>query len=117
MTLLMRWSGLRIVDAVTLERHRLHGDQPQSAKRKKIPAVPEIADLPSLLGALDPRERTMVRLDVVTELRASDLFGLKWTDIDSRDAIHPSAQKEAIGARFGVLSSFVEPVNATGFPK
>jgi integrase/recombinase XerD len=26
MTLLMRWSGLRIRDAVTLERHRLHGD-------------------------------------------------------------------------------------------
>jgi integrase/recombinase XerD len=26
MTLLMRWSGLRIRDAVTLERHRLHGE-------------------------------------------------------------------------------------------
>jgi integrase len=26
LTLLMRWSGLRIRDAVTLERHRLHGD-------------------------------------------------------------------------------------------
>ena len=26
MTLLMRWSGLRIRDAITLERHRLHGD-------------------------------------------------------------------------------------------
>jgi integrase/recombinase XerD len=26
MTLLMRWSGLRIRDAVTLERHRLNGD-------------------------------------------------------------------------------------------
>ena len=28
MTLLMRWSGLRIRDAVTLERHRLHGCPP-----------------------------------------------------------------------------------------
>jgi integrase len=26
MTLLMRWSGLRIRDAITLERHRIHGD-------------------------------------------------------------------------------------------
>jgi hypothetical protein len=26
MTLLMRWSGLRIRDAITLERHRLQGD-------------------------------------------------------------------------------------------
>jgi integrase/recombinase XerD len=26
LTLLMRWSGLRIRDAVTLERHRLEGD-------------------------------------------------------------------------------------------
>jgi integrase len=26
LTLLMRWSGLRIRDAVTLERHRLHGE-------------------------------------------------------------------------------------------
>jgi integrase/recombinase XerD len=26
LTLLMRWSGLRIRDAITLERHRLHGD-------------------------------------------------------------------------------------------
>ena len=26
LTLLMRWSGLRIRNAITLERHRLHGD-------------------------------------------------------------------------------------------
>lgn len=31
--------------------------------------------------------------------------------------VHPSAQKEEIGARFGVSSSFRELVNATGFPK
>jgi site-specific recombinase XerD len=54
----------------------------QSAKRKKIPAVLEIEEVQSLLGALDVRERTMVLLDVVTGLRASELFGLKWTDID-----------------------------------
>lgn len=54
----------------------------QSAKRKKIPAVLEIVEVRLLLGALDLRERTMVLLDVLTGLRASELFGLKWTDID-----------------------------------
>src|ERR1700692_2305016 len=68
-------------------RHELFDRNPvqwvrQSAKRKKIPAVLEIAEVQSLLGALDVRERTMVLLDVVTGLRASELFGLKWTDID-----------------------------------
>jgi integrase len=68
-------------------RHKLLDRNPvqwvrQSAKRKKIPAVLEIEEVKSLLGALDVRERTMVLLDVVTGLRASELFGLKWTDID-----------------------------------
>ena len=54
----------------------------QSAKRKKVPAVLEIKEVRSLLGALAMREQTMVLLDVVTGLRASELFGLKWVDID-----------------------------------
>ena len=54
----------------------------QSAKRKKIPAVLEIKEVRSLLGALAMREQTMVLFDVVTGLRASELFGLKWVDID-----------------------------------
>jgi integrase len=68
-------------------RHELLDRNPvqwvrQSAKRKKIPAVLEIEEVKSLLGALEIRERTMVLLDVVTGLRASELFGLKWTDIN-----------------------------------
>jgi integrase len=68
-------------------RHELLDRNPvqwvrQSAKRKKIPAVLEIEEVQSLLSALDVRERTMVLLDVVTGLRVSELFGLKWTDID-----------------------------------
>src|SRR5579872_348676 len=31
--------------------------------------------------------------------------------------VHPKAQNEEIGARFGVLSSFEELISATGFPK
>jgi hypothetical protein len=68
-------------------RHELLDRNPvqwvrQSAKRKKIPAVVEIEEVHSLVGALDLRERTMVLLDVVTGLRASELFGLKWSDIN-----------------------------------
>jgi integrase len=49
-------------------RHELLDRNPvqwvrQSAKRKKIPAVLEIAEVQSLLKALDLRERTMVLLD------------------------------------------------------
>jgi integrase len=68
-------------------RHELLDRNPvqwvrQSAKRKKIPAVLEIEEVQMLLGALDVRERTMVLLDVVTGLRANELFGLKWADVD-----------------------------------
>jgi integrase len=68
-------------------RHELLDRNPvqwvrQSAKRKKIPAVLEVEEVRSLLGALDLRERTMVLLDVVTGLRASELFALKWTDVN-----------------------------------
>src|ERR1700676_2493915 len=68
-------------------RHELLDRNPvqwvrQSAKRKKIPVVLEIKEVKSLLAALDLRERTMVLLDVITGLRASELFGLKWADIN-----------------------------------
>ena len=68
-------------------RHELLDRNPvqwvrQSAKRKQIPAVLEIEEVQSLLSALDARERTMVLLDVVTGLRAGELFGLKWTNIN-----------------------------------
>ena len=68
-------------------RHELLDRNPvqwvrQSAKRKRIPAFLEIEEVQMLLSALDVRERTMVLLDVVTGLRASELFGPKWTDID-----------------------------------
>jgi integrase len=48
---------------------------PPAIDGKKIPAVLEIEEVQLLLGALDIRERTMVLLDVVTGLRASELFG------------------------------------------
>jgi len=50
MTLLMRWSGLRIRDAVTLERHRLHGDslllyQAKTGTPVYVPLPPHVVEL------------------------------------------------------------------------
>ena len=49
MTLLMRWSGLRIRDAVTLERHRLHGDslmlyQAKTGTPVYVPLPPQVVE-------------------------------------------------------------------------
>jgi integrase/recombinase XerD len=49
MTLLMRWSGLRIRDAVTLQRHRLHGDslllyQAKTGTPVYVPLPPHVVE-------------------------------------------------------------------------
>src|SRR6202035_5725723 len=54
----------------------------QSAKRRKIPVVLSVDEVQQLLEALAPRERTLVLLDVATGLRMSELFGLKWADVN-----------------------------------
>jgi integrase len=40
------------------------------------------SEVQQLLDALALRERTLVLLDVGTGLRMSELFGLKWKDVD-----------------------------------
>ena len=54
----------------------------QSAKRRKIPVVLSVGEVQQLLEALALRERTLVLLDVATGLRMSELFGLKWADVN-----------------------------------
>jgi len=54
----------------------------QSAKRQKIPEVLGVDELRRLLQALNPRERTLVLMAAGTGLRMSELFGLKWKDVD-----------------------------------
>src|SRR5258708_35929787 len=68
-------------------RHDLYDRNPiqlvrQSAKRRRVPDVLSIAEVQLLLNALGPRERTLVLLDVGTGLRMSELFALKWKDVD-----------------------------------
>jgi integrase len=54
----------------------------QSAKRRRTPTVLMPAEIKALVGNLRIRERTLVLLAVSTGLRQSELFGLKWGDID-----------------------------------
>jgi integrase len=68
-------------------RHQVYSRNPirlvrQSAKRRKIPVVLSASEDQQLLDALALRERTLVLLDVGTGLRMSELFGLKWKDVD-----------------------------------
>jgi integrase len=68
-------------------RHDLYDRNPirwvrQSAKRTKAPTVLAASEIQSLLATLDAREQTLVLLDVCTGLRMSELFALKWSDVN-----------------------------------
>ena len=68
-------------------RHELFDQNPirlvrQSAKRRKPPGVLTAAEIQKLLQVLAIRERTVVLLAACTGLRQSELFGLKWSDLD-----------------------------------
>ena len=54
----------------------------QSAKRRTAPDILTSSEVQSLLANLRGRERTLVLLAVTTDLRRSELFALKWKDID-----------------------------------
>jgi len=54
----------------------------QSAKRRRVPVVLSPAEIKALVNCLGLRERTLVLLAASTGLRQSEMFGLKWGDID-----------------------------------
>jgi integrase len=54
----------------------------QSAKRRTPPATLVPAEIKALIDCLALRERTLVLLAASTGLRQSEIFGLKWGDID-----------------------------------
>src|ERR1700731_3334059 len=68
-------------------RHELFDRNPihlvrQGAKRRTTPSVFIPAEIKALIDGLGLRERTLVLLAASTGLRQSELFGLKWGDID-----------------------------------
>jgi integrase len=54
----------------------------QSAKRKAAPNVLTPGEIKMLVDGLDLREKTLVLLAASTGLRQSEMFSLKWRDID-----------------------------------
>lgn len=56
----------------------------QSAKRRAAPAILSASKVQRLIAVLGIRERTLVLLAFGTGLRMSELFGLKWHDVDFR---------------------------------
>ena len=54
----------------------------QSAKRNAVPVVLTPLEVQRLLPSLALRERTLVLLAFGTGLRVSELFGLRWRDIN-----------------------------------
>jgi integrase len=68
-------------------RHEICDQNPiqwvrQSAKRRTAPDILTSSEVQSLLANLRGRERTLVLLAVTTGLRRSELFALKWKDVD-----------------------------------
>ena len=68
-------------------RHDLFDRNPirlvrQGAKRRTTPSVLTPAEIKALLSGLGLRERTLVLLAASTGLRQSELFAVKWCDID-----------------------------------
>jgi integrase len=54
----------------------------QSAKRRKSPDILSTNEVQGLLASLRFRQRTLVLLAVTTGLRRSEIFALKWKDVD-----------------------------------
>jgi len=68
-------------------RHELFDGNPirlvrQGAKRRTMPSVLTALEIKALINNLGLRERTLVLVVASTGLRQSELFGLKWGDIN-----------------------------------
>ena len=72
----------------------------QSAKRRTVPEVLLPSEINRLARSLRNRERTLVLLAAGTGLRMSELFGLKWQDVDfagKQASVLRSIVKQSVG--------------------
>jgi transposase len=68
-------------------RYELYSENPirlvrQSSKRRRIPHILHADEIKRLLDGVGPLTRLLIFLDVTTGLRQSELFGLRWSDLD-----------------------------------
>jgi integrase len=68
-------------------RYELYSENPirlvrQSAKRRKVPHILRIEEIKQLLGSVGSLTHLLIFFDVTTGLRQSELFGLRWSDLD-----------------------------------
>ena len=75
-------------------RHELFNRNPirlvrQGAKRRATPSLLTPPEIKALIDNLGLRERTLVLVVASTGLRQSELFGLKWEDINFAQWFHP----------------------------
>jgi len=68
-------------------RYELYSKNPirlvrQSAKRRKVPTILHADEIQGLLDNVASLPRLLIFLDVTTGLRQSELFGLRWSDLD-----------------------------------
>ena len=68
-------------------RYELYSENPirlvrQSAKRRKVPHILHVEEIKRLLDNVGSLPRLLIFLDVTTGLRQSELFGLRWSDLD-----------------------------------
>jgi integrase len=68
-------------------RYELYSENPihlvrRSAKRRRVPCILHVEEIKQLLGNGGALPRLLIFLDVTTGLRQSELFGLRWSDLD-----------------------------------
>jgi integrase len=68
-------------------RYELYTENPihlvrQSAKRRRVPHILHVDEIKRLLNNVASLPRLLIFLDVTTGLRQSELFGLRWSDLN-----------------------------------